>query len=99
KFSWNRERPRVEIGAREDGDQVLCHVRDNGVGIAPRYHENIFGLFNQLDQQREGTGIGLALIKRIVEIHGGRIWVESQPDQGATFWFTLPRPGTALPPS
>jgi signal transduction histidine kinase len=59
------------------------------MGIDPQYHERIFGLFNKLDSQSEGTGIGLALVKRIVEVHGGRIWVESELGKGATFFFTL----------
>lgn len=65
-------------------------MRDNGIGIAPEYHEQIFGLFNKLDPQTEGTGIGLALVKRIIEVHNGTIWIESQPQQGATFFFSLP---------
>jgi signal transduction histidine kinase len=69
-------------------------VRDNGVGIEPRYHERVFGLFDKLDAQSEGTGIGLALVKRIVDVHGGRIWIESEGlGQGATFCFTLPKRG------
>jgi signal transduction histidine kinase len=66
-------------------------VADNGRGIDPQYHEKIFGLFNQLDPRTEGTGIGLALVKRFVEVHGGRIWVESAGQgTGSTFYFTLP---------
>ena len=61
------------------------------MGIAPIYHEKVFGLFNRLDATTEGTGIGLALVKRIVEVHGGRIWVESEGEgQGSSFLFTLP---------
>ena len=82
--------PRIEIGAARSGDEVVCHVRDNGKGIDPRFHRKIFGLFDQLDQADDGTGIGLALVQRIVEVHGGRIWVESQLGEGATFFFTLP---------
>ena len=68
-------------------------VRDNGSGIDPQYHERVFGLFDKLDPKSEGTGIGLALVKRIVEVHGGRIWIESAGNsQGATFLFTLPLP-------
>jgi signal transduction histidine kinase len=67
----------------------IFFVRDNGIGIAPEYHERIFGLFNKLDANSEGTGIGLALVKRIVEFHGGRIWVESEAGKGSTFYFTL----------
>jgi signal transduction histidine kinase len=59
------------------------------MGIEPEYHEQIFGLFNRLDPRIEGTGIGLALVKRIIEFHGGKIWVESELGKGATFYFTL----------
>ncbi|MGA7193864.1 MAG: ATP-binding protein, partial [Anaerolineales bacterium] len=84
--------PIIEIGQRgeEDGKPIFF-VKDNGMGIAPQYHERIFGLFNKLDPQSEGTGIGLALVKRIIEVHGGRIWVESEPGKGSTFCFTLPQ--------
>jgi signal transduction histidine kinase len=60
------------------------------MGVAPEYHERIFGLFNKLDAKSEGTGVGLALVKRIIEVHEGRIWIESELGQGATFLFTLP---------
>jgi signal transduction histidine kinase len=70
---------------------VICYVRDNGPGIDSRYHEKIFGLFEQLDPQKEGTGIGLAIVKRIIDVHGGRIWVESEETgKGAMFCFTIP---------
>ena len=68
-------------------------VRDNGLGIDPRYHDKVFGLFDKLDPRSEGTGIGLALVKRIIEVHGGHVWVESAGlGHGATFCFTLPAP-------
>lgn len=91
KFSINQAEPLVEIGINgyEEG-RVIIFVRDNGVGISPEHHERIFGLFNKLNTSAEGTGVGLALVKRIVEFHGGRIWVESDAGQGATFLFTLP---------
>jgi signal transduction histidine kinase/DNA-binding LacI/PurR family transcriptional regulator len=89
KFMGNQAHPRIEIGARQEGETSVFYVRDNGAGIASRYHEQIFGLFNQLNPHSEGTGIGLALVKRIVESHGGKVWVESELGQGATFFFTL----------
>ena len=70
--------------------QVILFVQDNGIGIDPQFQERIFGLFNKLDARSEGTGVGLALVKRIIEVHGGQIWVESEPGKGATFFFTLP---------
>ena len=83
--------PHIEIGKRNDDGERVFYVRDNGIGIDPRYHEKIFGLFDKLDQETEGTGIGLAIVKRIIEIHGGRIWVESEGSgKGTTFCFTLP---------
>jgi len=71
----------------------VFYVRDNGIGIAPEHFERVFGLFNKLDVKSDGTGIGLALVKRIVEVHGGRIWVTSELGKGAAFCFTLP-PGS-----
>ena len=92
KFMGDQTNPRIEIGqhGKEDGKAVF-YVKDNGVGIEPDYHEHIFGLFNKLNSKAEGTGIGLALVKRIIEVHGGRIWVESEVGAGSTFLFTLPQ--------
>lgn len=82
----------IEIGIKEDDRlQTIFFVRDNGIGIDPQFHERIFGLFNKLDAHTEGTGIGLTLVKRIIEVHGGRIWVESELGKGATFYFALPK--------
>jgi len=91
KYMGDQPHPRIEIGARRAGAETVCYVRDNGLGIDPRYHQKIFGLFEKLDQKSEGTGVGLAIVKRIVEVHGGRIWAESGgPGSGATFYFVLP---------
>jgi len=91
KFMGDQKKPHIEIGQAgvEDGNPILF-VRDNGIGILPEHHERVFGLFNKLDAKSDGTGIGLALVKRIVEVHGGRIWVQSEAGKGATFYFTLP---------
>ena len=95
KFMGDQVEPRITIGQQgytEDGKPILF-VRDNGIGIDPQYHERVFGLFDKLDPRTEGTGIGLALVKRIVEVHGGRIWLESAGvNQGTTFFFTLLHP-------
>lgn len=88
KFMGSQSDPHIEIGVRRDDILPIFYVRDNGIGIAKEYQEMIFGLFDKLDQRSEGTGIGLALVKRIIELHGGRIWVESELGQGATFYFT-----------
>ncbi len=90
KYMGDQPQPRVEIGSRREGNENVCYVRDNGTGIESDYHGKIFGLFEQLDQRVEGSGIGLALAKRIIEIHGGRIWVESRgTGHGSTFCFTV----------
>ena len=91
KFMGNVPAPCIEIGldGYED-DKPIFFVRDNGIGIDPIHHDRVFGLFNKLDAVSEGTGIGLTLVKRIVEVHGGRIWVQSEAGSGSTFFFTLP---------
>lgn len=93
KFMGAQTEPRIEIGMLNDDIEPIYFVRDNGVGIAKEYQERIFGLFDKLDQHSDGTGIGLALVKRIIELHGGRIWVESEPGKGATFFFTCKTAG------
>jgi len=92
KFMGDQACPMIMIGTqgKEDGKPIFF-IRDNGMGIAPEYHERVFGLFNKLNINSEGTGVGLALVKRIVEVHGGRVWVESELGKGATFYFTLPK--------
>ncbi len=92
KFMGKQSEPRVEIGQRIGQDDLpVFYVCDNGIGIAPRFTERVFGIFDKLDVKSEGTGVGLALVKRIIEVHGGDIWVESDGvGKGSAFCFTIP---------
>lgn len=91
KYSNSQPAPKITVGIKSVGDEVIYYVQDNGVGVPPQYQNKIFGLFEKLNPAVEGTGVGLAIVKRIIEIHGGRIWVESKGiGSGSTFCFTLP---------
>jgi PAS domain S-box-containing protein len=90
RFMGESTDPKIVIGVETRNGKNAFFVRDNGIGIKPEFHEKVFGLFNKLDANTEGTGIGLALVKRIIEVHGGRVWVESEGmAKGSTFFFTL----------
>jgi light-regulated signal transduction histidine kinase (bacteriophytochrome) len=96
KFNDNPH-PVVEIGCEEKENpptgpaEYIVHVRDNGMGIKPEYFEKVFQIFQRLQRDEEGTGIGLTIVKRVIEWHGGRVWVESEFGKGTTFYFTLPK--------
>jgi light-regulated signal transduction histidine kinase (bacteriophytochrome) len=93
KFSSKRESPAIEVNAIADEHEHIYFVRDNGAGFDPRYTAKLFGVFQRLHDAADfaGTGVGLALVHRIVTRHGGRVWADGKPDAGATFYFTLPR--------
>lgn len=95
KFTSPRETGEIEVRCRPEGDENIYSIRDNGVGFNPQYSHKLFNVFQRLHSKNEfeGTGIGLALVKRIIKRHGGRVWAQGKEDKGACFYFTLPRQG------
>jgi len=88
----DQKNPAIDVGCYEREGYHEFFLKDNGIGIDPVYHDKIFGVFQRLEEiPSEGTGVGLTIARRIVENHNGRIWVVSEPGQGATFYFTLPK--------
>jgi signal transduction histidine kinase len=96
KFMGNTKSPRIEVRCEDRGEFFQFCVRDNGIGIDPQYHLTIFKKFHRLREieDDEGTGLGLAIVKRIVNNHGGKVWVESEPGKGSSFYFVLPKDPT-----
>lgn len=95
KYTRGRKTVKIEVDARSEGNENIYYVKDNGVGFNMDYAHKLFGIFQRLHgvQEYEGTGVGLAIVQRIIQRHGGRVWAEGKVGYGATFYFTLPTTG------
>jgi signal transduction histidine kinase len=91
KYGCEGASPKIEIGCERNDGEICFYVRDHGQGIAKEYHAKIFGLFQRLETDNRGTGVGLTIVSRIMQMHGGRVWVDSERGKGAAFWFAFPR--------
>ena len=93
KFTKSRKTAVIEVGGRTEGKENIYYVKDNGAGFDERYVSNLFRPFQRLHggEEYEGTGVGLAIVKRIIQRHGGRVWAEGKVNEGATFYFALPK--------
>jgi light-regulated signal transduction histidine kinase (bacteriophytochrome) len=91
KYSNKKEHPQIEIGCEPNGTDVHFYVKDNGVGFDMEYSNKLFGVFQRLHdpQEYQGTGVGLAIVKRIITRHGGKVWAEGKVNEGAIFYFSL----------